>query len=68
MKTYLTIQEDEWDQICLKVYGTEWVMDQLMHANPHLLHIAQFSAGTILNLPEMRTVPMNVDLPPWVKP
>lgn len=68
MKTYSTIQGDEWDLVCFKVYGTESVMDTLMHANLHLINIAQFSAGTIINLPEINTVVENKDLPPWVQP
>lgn len=68
MKTYSTIQGDEWDLICYKIYGTEWALDTLMHANPHLINISQFSAGTIINLPEIDTIVINKDLPPWVMP
>lgn len=67
MKTYITIQGDEWDIICFRYYGTEMVMDEVMKANPNLMDIAVFSAGTIVYLPEITTVVETSNKPPWMR-
>jgi len=64
---YTTIQGDTWDFIAFKVYGTEMVMDTLMHANPHLMDIAVFNAGTIIQTPEIDTTTESNHKPPWMR-
>lgn len=68
MDTYSTISGDTWDLICFKCYGNEWVMDTVMRANPHLIDISKFNAGTVIRLPDIDTTVLNKDLPPWVTP
>lgn len=67
MKTYKTIQGDTWDLIAHKMYGTEMVMTKLMEANPNIMSIAIFNAGTTISLPEIDTTVKSRNKPPWVK-
>ncbi len=52
-RTYTTIQGDMWDSISLKFYGNEKYIDKLMAANFKYREKAVFSAGTVLNIPEI---------------
>ena len=63
-KTYTTKQGDTWDNIALQVYGEERHADFLMKSNYPFLDILVFSAGTVLNTPDL---PAERDgaLPPW---
>lgn len=63
-ETYTTIQGETWDEIAYKVYGSEGYAALLMESNYPLLDILVFSAGTVLQTPEL---PERVDeeLPPW---
>lgn len=68
MKTYTTISGDEWDGICYKHYGTEMVLDKVMNANPQYMHLAVFSAGILLKMPEINTVVKTAsNKPPWMR-
>ncbi|WP_421663658.1 tail protein X [Lysinibacillus telephonicus] len=67
MRTYTTIQGDTWDIIAYRVYGTSFVMSQLMQANPDYMKIGVFSAGTVLKMPDIDTTEANEELPPWFK-
>lgn len=49
---YETAQGDTWDQIAYEYLGSEYYIDELMQANPDLLDIAVFSAGTVLTIPD----------------
>lgn len=53
MKQYITEQGDTWDLISYKVYGKEIYMDKLMEANMKLLDIFSFSAGMVVNIPNL---------------
>lgn len=61
---YTTIQGETWDQIALKVYGAERHADYLMKSNYPYLDTLVFSAGTVLNVPELPEE-LDGDLPPW---
>lgn len=63
-KTYTTIQGETWDQIALKVYGEERHADFLMESNYALLDTLVFSAGIVLNTPELPEE-RDGDLPSW---
>lgn len=63
-KTYTTIQGETWDEIAYKVYGGEKYAALLMANNYPLLDILVFSAGTILNTPELPEYD-DEELPPW---
>lgn len=52
-KTYTTIQGETWDEIAYKVYGAEKYASHLMEKNYEFLDILVFSAGTVLNTPEL---------------
>lgn len=62
--TYITIQGDTWDIIALKVYGGEEFAAYLIENNYRHLDTLIFSAGIILNTPEL-PVQYETDLPPW---
>ncbi len=53
-RTYTTIQGDMWDSISLKIYGNERYIDKLMEANFKYRQEAVFSAGVVLNIPEIQ--------------
>lgn len=67
MKYYTTISGDEWDLICFKYYGTESVMDEVIHANPQFMHTVVFPAGVKLLMPEINTVQETQNKPPWMR-
>lgn len=62
--TYTTIQGETWDNIALKVYGGEKYAAYLMANNYPCLDILVFSAGTVLNTPDL-PMEINRELPPW---
>ncbi|MGL1931757.1 MAG: tail protein X [Desulfotalea sp.] len=65
--TYTTIQGDTWDHILFKIFGAgaEKDSDKLLTANPQHLQTLFFSAGVVLNVPEIVT-PYKIDsVPPW---
>ena len=64
MGTYTTIQGDAWDLISYKLFGNEKYMRYLMEANRPLIDILVFSAGTVLNVPELPEE-VDEDLPFW---
>jgi len=62
---YVTRMGECWDEAAKAVYGSEKHMGFLMQNNMPLLDTAIFSAGTVLNTPEL---PKDEDnLPPWRK-
>lgn len=64
MRQYKTVQGDTWDGIAFKLYGSEYLMIDLMDANAAQIDTAIFSAGVLLNVPEVET-PIPATLPPW---
>lgn len=65
--TYTTIQGDKWDSISYKVYGDTRFTDVLIAANPQRRKIYIFSAGVMLDIPEVETRITADNLPPWKK-
>ncbi|MBY0088395.1 tail protein X [Brevibacillus brevis] len=63
-KTYSTIQGDTWDMIAYRMYGNEYLMTELIDANPKHRNIVVFSAGTLIAVPEIAD-PEPDNLPPW---
>jgi hypothetical protein len=61
---YTTRAGQQWDEIALEVYGDEERADILMQANPRELGTYQFSAGVVLNTPELEEE-QTTELPPW---
>lgn len=64
-ETYTTIQGETWDEIAYKVYGSEGYATLLMESNYPLLDILVFSAGTVLNTPDIPWYEDSDELPPW---
>ncbi len=66
MLKYTTVQGDMWDNISLKIYGSEKYIDKLIEANEKYRFEAVFSAGVIINAPEFSTTETgSVDFPSW---
>lgn len=65
--TYTTVQGDMWDLISHKVYGDERFTDVLIAANPRYNKILVFSAGIVLDVPEVDERVTADSLPPWKK-
>ena len=67
MKTYETVAMDTWDIIAKRVYGSEALMDQLIRANLQRRKTVFFSAGVVINVPDIDTGSMEFaeNLPPW---
>ncbi|WP_409176664.1 tail protein X [Brevibacillus fortis] len=63
-RTYTTIQGDMWDTIAYRVFGNEYLMTELIDANPSHRNIVLFPAGVVLTIPEIAD-PEPDNLPPW---
>jgi len=62
--TYTTIQGDTWDLISWKIYGDEKYMHYLIQYNIEYAEVLVFSAGTVLDIPDLPEEP-DEDLPFW---
>lgn len=62
---YETKQGECWDEVAKKVYGSEKYTGYLMQNNLPLLDIAVFSAGTVVNTPDLPAD--ETDIPIWRK-
>jgi phage tail protein X len=62
---YKTKQGECWDEVAKKVYGSEKYTGYLMQNNLPLLDIAVFSAGTVVNTPDLPAD--ETDIPIWRK-
>lgn len=60
---YKTKQGECWDEVAKKVYGSEKYTGYLMQNNLPLLDIAVFSAGTVVNTPNLPAD--ETDIPVW---
>lgn len=67
MKKYETVSQDTWDIIAKRVYGSEALMDQLIRANLQHRKTVFFSAGVVLNVPDIDadSPEFAENLPPW---
>ncbi|MCI8603692.1 MAG: phage tail protein [Ruminiclostridium sp.] len=65
MRTYTTVQGDKWDSIAYKLYGDTKFTDALISANFEYRMIYIFSAGTVLEIPEVEERVSVESLPPW---
>lgn len=62
--TYTTAQGETWDEIAYKIYGSEGYAGVLMAGNYPFLDILVFSAGTVLDIPDLPEYD-DEELPPW---
>lgn len=65
MDIYVTSQGDTWDSIAYDLFGSEGYMGILMDANPDLLDVLVFSAGTIIYVPAEAQEETDEDMPFW---
>jgi hypothetical protein len=69
-RLYISVQDDWWDLISLRVYGMKRGDDHLMHklieANYHLRNVSRFEGGMTVFVPP---VPIKTEIPlvPWKK-
>lgn len=64
-KTYTTKSGDMWDLIAYNELGSCKYVTKLFDANRKYANVAIFSAGTVLNLPEIDENTTVKTLPPW---
>lgn len=64
MKQYTTSQGDTWDLMAYDLYGSEQYMHLLMQANMPLIDTLVFSAGVVINVPDLLPE-MPSNLPFW---
>lgn len=66
MKTYIATNGDTWDSIAFKVYGDEFMCDQLCAANSRKHEgVLMFDGGEQIDVPEVVTAQLNVIKAPW---
>jgi phage tail protein X len=66
MRTYTTVQGDTWDMIAYRIYGDELQMDKLIESNINHIDVVIFSAGVVLNVPEIEPT-STTEKPPWMR-
>ena len=67
MATVKTRQGDTWDILAKNAYGSEMFMNILINANTSYRNTVIFSAGVVLDVPEIDTTSPEYDanLPIW---
>lgn len=67
MRTITTRQGDTWDLLAKRLYDNELYMSELIKANFAHRFTVVFSAGVVLNAPEIDTTDRSGadGLPPW---
>ena len=67
---YISVQDDWWDLIALKVYGMrrgdEFYMHKLIEANYYLKDVCHFPGGVAVIIPDL-PVKTSIPLVPWKK-
>lgn len=64
-KKYTTIQDDTWDLISQKAYGSDKFTHVLTNANRNFSDIIFFDAGAILEIPDLASETKSVNVPAW---
>lgn len=66
MTKYTTNQGDTWDMISFKCFGSELFVSNFIELNYQYREIAVFSAGVVLQVPQIdRQIRNSALLPPW---
>lgn len=66
MSTYTTVLGDTWDMIAFKICGNEKHAEELVNVNLNYVKTVIFSAGTVLNVPDIEINTEDYSsLPPW---
>lgn len=63
-RTYTTVSGDMWDAVAYKAMGDEKHTDKLMKANLQYRDTVIFSAGVVLDIPDVEPT-YSAALPPW---
>jgi hypothetical protein len=63
--TILTRQDEMWDALSFRIWGSEFYMDQLMDANPQYSDVIDFDANTLIMVPVVIS-PADTSQPPFV--
>lgn len=69
MASYITIQGDTWDAIAYRLWGKEYLMNELLSVNPEHADVILFCAGVVLAVPEIELsghISPVTELPPWM--
>lgn len=64
-RQYITSQGDMWDAMAKELLGSELLMGKLVEANPAHAATVFFSAGVVLNVPEVDSQEIRYPQPPW---
>ena len=64
MAVYRTMSGDTWDLIAYKTLGDGMLMDKLIAANVRYCETFVFSAGIVLDIPELDAETSDLN-PPW---
>lgn len=59
-----TVAGEMWDKIAFVEYGSETLMQVLIHANPLYNQTVVFDAGVVLNVPQVSAT-TQLPAPPW---
>lgn len=68
MRIYTAVNGDTWDSISYKIYGDEFVFEQVLAANPDLQDYIAFDGGEKVNLPTYIYEKDNIISAPWADP
>lgn len=65
MSSYTTNQDDTWDLIAFRIWGSEYLLPLLLEANPTQRHVHVFDGGIKLNVPTI-DITNYTPRPSWV--
>lgn len=65
MNVYITKQGDSWDLLAHYFYGSEYLMTDLVEANPKYRHYIEFPEGIELVMPDIE-IDEDSELPDWL--
>lgn len=65
MNKYNTIQNDTWDLIAYRIWGSEYLLPLLIEVNPEHRHVHVFDGGIKLNIPKIDVTNYTLR-PSWV--
>jgi hypothetical protein len=64
MATTTTIAGDYWDELAIRVYGSEVYTPVLQRNNPAFAGVVEFDAGVVIECPQVQ-ITANVGNQPW---
>lgn len=66
LRTYITMQGDAWDTIAYRLWGREFLFQELITANSEHLDVLIFPPGVKLQVPELPDAAVKrLEMPPW---